>query len=365
MLVRDSPKTKGARLAQKRISSLPFPLRDQMGAIDSTSCESRHSAGASDEVMNEKAVAIPAGEFDLEQTLESGQCFRWRRVGEGEYIGVIGRSAFHVRQVRRRTIAHPLGLPSGARRSSYENVLLVRHIGGVAPREIESTLIRYFDLSRDYPAILRRLRRDEAFARIVPRRAGIHIVQQDPFEVIISFIISANNHIPRIRGILERLCVRYGEEIRTPFGSLHAFPRPEALAEARVVELREQCGLGYRDRYVWRTARAIAARSDFASWSEWPTAVLREQLLGLEGVGEKVADCILLFGFHRLEVFPVDTWIARAMRALYFPGRTPRLREIQACAAERFGAYAGVAQQYLYAAFRQMRCAARVTCGGE
>lgn len=303
-------------------------------------------------------VLIPGGEFDLEATFESGQCFRWRRVRAGQYIGVIGRSAIHVQQILPRALTDPLAPPpSGARRG---NALLVRVVGGMIPPEAEQAFIRYFDLSRDYPAILRRLRRDAAFARVAPRRAGIHILRQDPFEAIISFIISANNHIPRIRGILERLCARYGEEIRTPFGPVYTFPRPEVLAEARLADLREGCGLGYRDRYVWRTARTIAECSDFASWSEWPTPVLRERLLALEGVGEKVADCILLFGFHRLEVFPVDTWIARAMRELYFPDRMPRLREIHACAVERFGVYAGVAQQYLYAAFRARGRAARL-----
>lgn len=296
-------------------------------------------------------VVIPVGDFDLEQTVESGQCFRWRRVGEGEYVGVVGRSAFHVRQTTLGALADSRAPSAGGKGKA----LRVRCIGGRGPHAPESVLVRYFDLSRDYAAILSRLRRDEAFARVVPQRAGIHIVRQDPFEAIISFIISANNHIPRIRMILERLCARYGEEIRTPFGPLHAFPRPEVLAEARVADLRRQCGLGYRDRYVWRTARAIAECADFATWSALPTPVLRERLLALEGVGEKVAECILLFGFHRLEAFPVDTWIARAMRELYFPHRVPRLREIRACAAERFGAYAGVAQQYLYAAFRSAR----------
>ncbi len=301
------------------------------------------------EARNRVEVLIPVGEFDVEATFESGQCFRWRRVRAGEYIGVIGRSAVHVQQVLQRALTDPLAPLSKARSGK---ALLVRLMGEMDPQEAEHAVIRYFDLSRDYPAILRRLRRDAAFARVAPRRAGIHILRQDPFEVVISFIISANNHIPRIRRILERLCARYGEAIRTPFGLVYTFPRPEVLAEARLADLRERCGLGYRDRYVWRTARAIAECSDFASWSEWPTPILRRRLLELDGVGEKVADCILLFGFHRLDAFPVDTWIARAMRELYFSDRMPRVREIRACAVERFGAYAGVAQQYLYAAFR-------------
>ncbi|MCS6816893.1 MAG: 8-oxoguanine DNA glycosylase [Blastocatellia bacterium] len=302
-------------------------------------------------------IVIPVGEFDLEQTLESGQCFRWKRVRAGEYIGVIGRSALHIQQVPRRLLSDPLA--SAARGDARSNVLLVRFIGGRVPQEAERAIVQYFDLSRDYPAILRQLRHDAALASVVPRRAGIHILRQEPFETIISFIISANNHIPRIRLILERLCARYGEEIRTPWGPMYSFPRPDVLAEARLADLREHCGLGYRDRYVLATARAIAECADFASWSTWPTLVLRRRLLALEGVGEKVADCILLFGFHRLEAFPVDTWIARAMQALYFPDRIPRLREIRACAVERFGSYAGVAQQYLYAAFRAGKKVAR------
>jgi N-glycosylase/DNA lyase len=283
-------------------------------------------------------VVLPIGEFDLEMTLESGQCFRWRRVGEREYVGIIGRSVVHARHV-----------PRGHGRAG---ALAVRAVGGSIPDRLEALIVHYFDLARDYPAILRTLRRDQAFARVAPRRAGIHILRQDPFEVIISFIVSANNHIPRIRRILDRLCARYGEKIWTPFGPMYSFPRPEVLAEARLGELRYECGLGYRDHYVRATARAVAEDADFARWATWPTSVLRRRLLALEGVGEKVAECILLFGFHRLEAFPVDVWIARAMRALYFPDRMPRVREIQACAAERFGAYAGIAQQYLYAAFR-------------
>ncbi len=300
---------------------------------------SRVSLRAGRGSIGAEELLIPVGEFDLQETLQSGQCFRWRRVGEREYVGVLGRCALHVQQVR----------PAGDRAGG---ALAVRVVGGSVPDDLEALVVRYFDLACDYAAIVRELRRDWIFARVVPRRAGIHILQQDPFEVIISFIISANNHIPRIRMILERLCALYGEEIRTPFGPMYSFPRPEVLAAARRDDLRQQCGLGYRDSYVRATARAIAESSDFALWSAWPTPMLRRRLLALEGVGEKVADCILLFGFHRLEAFPVDTWILRAMRELYFPDRIPRVREVQACAAERFGAYAGVAQQYLYAAFR-------------
>jgi N-glycosylase/DNA lyase len=180
------------------------------------------------------------------------------------------------------------------------------------------------------------------------RRAKLHILRQEPFEVLLSFVISANNHIPRIRSIIERLCRLYGSLLETSFAPAYTFPTPEALARARLEDLRLKCGLGYRDVYVQSVARTIAAQPDFAHWAALPTAELRQRLLQLDGVGEKVADCVLLFGFHRLEAFPVDTWVRRAVTELYFPGQRPRPCELQACAAKQFGAYAGIAQQYLF-----------------
>lgn len=280
-------------------------------------------------------LILPVGDFDLEQTLESGQCFRWQRLANGEYWGVVGGCALHVRQA--------------------DDQLRIHHWGGVVPVAFAQFVNRYFDWSTDYSAILRRLRRDQPFAQVAPRRARIHILQQEPFETLISFIISANNHILRIRSVIERLCRLYGTRFTTSSGEAYTFPSPGALAEARLVDLRMKCGLGYRDVYVRSAARTIAEQTDVASWHELPTATLRERLVQLDGVGEKVADCVLLFGFHRLEAFPVDTWIHRAMTELYFPGRRPRLREVRAMAARRFGKYAGVAQQYLFAGFRSKK----------
>ncbi len=274
------------------------------------------------------ALTVPVGEFDLEQTLESGQCFRWRRISDREYWGVVGKDPLHVRQ--------------------ETGELHVSFCGGDRGRDLTVFVSRYFDLACDYRIILRRLRRDNVFARFAPPQAKLHILSQDPFETLISFIISANNHIPRIRSIIERVCRHYGSPLATTFGTAYTFPTPERLASARREDLRLKCGLGYRDAYVQAVARTIVDQSDFARWVDLPTPELRQQLLQLDGVGEKVADCILLFGYHRLEAFPVDTWIRRAMMDLYFPVRTPSLREIRSFAAERFGAYAGVAQQYLF-----------------
>jgi N-glycosylase/DNA lyase len=277
-------------------------------------------------------LMFSVGQFDPEQTLESGQCFRWRPVAPGHYRGIVQGTALSVRQ--------------------QAGQLHVRYEGGLLPLDFAGFVRDYFDLGRDYRAILRRLRRDSRFAQASSRRAGIHILRQEPFETLISFIISANNNIARIRSIIERLCQRYGSPLETSWGRQFCFPTPEALAEARLRDLHDHCGLGYRDVYVRSAARAAATRLDFTTLADVPMPALRKQLQQLDGVGEKVADCILLFGFHRLEAFPVDVWIRRAMAELYFHGRVPRLRETQAVAAKQFGTYAGVAQQYLFASFR-------------
>lgn len=273
--------------------------------------------------------------FDLERTLESGQCFRWRCLGERDYWGIVGGCALRVRQ--------------GPERIQAEI------IGGTPPSDPRRFVSHYFDLESDYTTMLEQLRRDPVLASLLPSRPTIRLLRQDPFEVIISFIISANNHIPRIRTIIERLCRHYGSALETPFGRAYTFPSPSALARARVNDLRQVCGLGYRDVYVRSVAQTLAATPDFASWEELPSDVLRARLRRLAGVGEKVAECILLFGYHRLDAFPIDTWIARAMREMYFGGERPGLSEIRTLARQRFGDIAGVAQQYLYALFRECR----------
>lgn len=273
-------------------------------------------------------LTISVGEFNLTDTLRSGQSFRWQQLSDHEWWGVVNGSALYIRQ--------------------DTDQLTVRHVGGRTPPHLLQEVVDYFDLSLDYPAILQRLRGDRVFARTVPGPATLHILRQQPFETIISFIISANNHIPRIRSIIERICERYGEPLDTAFGRAYDFPTAAALARASTADLHKHCGLGYRDQYIAATARQLAHQHDFATWHELPSAELRQRLLRLQGVGEKVADCILLFGYHRLDVFPVDTWVRRAMIELYFPNDAPTRQAIQACAAQRFGAYAGIAQQYLF-----------------
>lgn len=204
----------------------------------------------------------------------------------------------------------------------------------------------YFDLDTDYNSIKTRLTGihpvlDEA----IRFGHGIRILNQDPAEMIISFIISANNNIPRIKGIIERLCERLGENKNGFF----AFPTTEALASADE-SFYKSIGAGYRAAYIVKTAKVLADGLIFER--DTPTDRLRAQLMKLDGVGPKVADCILLFGLHRTDVFPVDIWTSRVYRSLGLGEESCRKRMAQKL-VEKFGSLSGYAQQYLYYYYRE------------
>lgn len=249
------------------------------------------------------------GSFNLERTLLCGQAFRWTPAGEG-FCGIAGGRRLWVRQ-------------QGATltlRCAGADVAFWRH---------------YLALDEDYDAIWRDLAlRDRDLAGL--GALGIRILRQEPFEALISFIISANNHIPRIRGIVERICALAGRAL--PEGGF-AFPEPDALAAVGEERLRE-LGAGYRARYIAQTAARVA-EGVLAGLRQAPLGLARERLMELPGVGGKVADCVLLYGLHRLEAFPVDTWMRRALG-----GGAPE--RLTAQARERLGPYAGVAQQALF-----------------
>jgi N-glycosylase/DNA lyase len=278
-------------------------------------------------------VLVPE-RFNLDVTLFGGQAFRWRRDEQGRISGWIGD-----RPVRVATT--PEGLEVSALDGREEG--------------LEEAVRRYFDLSRDYAAIERRLFRDAALRRAASRVAGFRILRQPPFETLVGFITSANNNIVRLSRSMDAISRIAGQAVETEIGTMWAFPEPAALAAVAVDRLREEAGLGYRDRYVADAARLVASGEvDLDALDRLSTPALREALRAIPGVGPKVADCIALYGFGRVEVFPVDTWVRKAFTALYLSGgeRVPD-REIARLAAERFGPYAGVAQQHMFEAFRR------------
>ncbi len=209
-------------------------------------------------------------------------------------------------------------------------------------------VLRYFGLGRESHAIRlieAALETDPVLARVLPSTRGIAILTQDPWEVLVSFIISANNNIPKICQSVERLARSLGQ----PLGNgAYAFPSPERLAGAHPRTLA-MCLLGYRAPHVRAAARLVAdGRLQLDALSRAPLAGARERLLGVPGVGEKVSDCVLLFGLQHTAAFPVDVWVHRAVERLYFRGRIRRPSQIRSFAEARFGVLAGFSQQHLF-----------------
>jgi N-glycosylase/DNA lyase len=277
------------------------------------------------------AIHLPEAEgIHLARTLESGQAFRWRwergASGPGAVVGVIGDRVLRILQDERGLWL--ISPPTDAARRRLRTYLgLVTGPGRLG--DVETALAR-----------------DPALSRVLPHTRGIAVLAQDPWEVLISFIISANNNIPKIRQSIERLARSLGE----PLGEgRHAFPTPERLAAAHARTLAA-CLLGYRAPYVRAAARLVAdGRLDLGALRRRPVDEARQALLAVPGVGDKVADCTLLFGLGQTAAFPVDVWVKRAVERLYFRGRARTPGQIRAFAQARFGPISGYAQQHLFA----------------
>jgi len=254
---------------------------------------------------------------------ECGQAFRWNWDGTG-YTGVVQNKVLRIFQRGRHVLLQDASL------EDYH--ILWKH---------------YFDLDKDYGLIKKSLSRDRILAKAMEYGWGIRILNQDPFETLISFIISSNNGIKRIKGIIENLSKRFGEKISWKGREVFRFPKAESLAAASIEDLLS-CGCGYRAPYVKKTASMVAdGKLDLDRLKKCQYEEAFELLLTCSGVGPKVADCVLLFSLEKGEAFPIDVWIKRIMVALYF-GREVSAKELKAFAAERFGPLAGIAQQYLF-----------------
>jgi len=280
---------------------------------------------------------LASGGLHLRRTLDSGQAFRWRWEtspdGSEIAVGILGRHRVRVSQDARGI--HVLPPTSAAGRDALVGYLALgtRHRRGGSDRAA-------------LPAIESALAQDPVLARILPHTRGTGLLVQNPWEVVISFIISQNNNIPKIARSIDHLARALGE----PLGDgVHAFPTPERLAAAHPRTLRA-CHLGYRAPYVREGARRVAdGRLDLDALRVLPEDRARDALREVPGIGDKVADCILLFALGRAATFPVDVWVRRAVERLYFRGQRRSMRELRAFARERFGPLAGYAQQHLFA----------------
>lgn len=265
-------------------------------------------------------LAAPAP-YHLLRTLSCGQAFGWRLEDRRAVGSFAGRSV------------------------TLEQRGLEVHVGGLDDDIAVRRLRHYLQVDAPLGEIEARLRKDRVLRTVVPRTSGIAILRQDPWQCLVSFIVSAFNNIPKIEIALGTLIDRFGE--RGP-GGARPFPTAEALASASPAALR-RCVLGYRAAYVRDVARLVARGGfdlempGFASYDQ-----ARAMLLALPGVGEKVVDCVLLFAYGKGEAFPVDVWVKRAVERRYFGGRARTEQAIRAFARERFGPLAGYAQQHLF-----------------
>lgn len=202
---------------------------------------------------------------------------------------------------------------------------------------------KYFALDENYDEILNQLKSNPKINKLLPSsECRLRILKQNPIEMIFSFIISANNNIPRIKGIIDKLCTALGEKIDS---DKYAFPSVDVLASQQE-EFYKSIGLGYRASYILDTAKRLNTDFDALKLVEMDTEKARQELMTLSGVGPKVADCILLFGYNKYDVFPVDTWIKKVYVDLY--EKENSVEGMRKDFLKDFGKYAGIAQQYLF-----------------
>ena len=265
--------------------------------------------------------------FDLTATLESGQAHRWRKDG-GWYSGVVRGNFIKMRQSK----------------------VGVEFCSQPAPEtSVVSILQRYFRLDDDLKSIYQEITQDQRVASMVEQYPGLRVLRQEPWECMVAFICSANSNIPRIHQVMEKMAEHYGEPISMNGEVRHAFPTPVQLVEAGELELRK-LGLGFRAPYVDKATRRVVEKSlDLEQLIDLPYDEAKAALMECVGIGPKIADCILVFSLDKMEAFPIDVWIRRALGEWYFPGeKTPTNRVLEQWAHGHFGRYGGYSQQYLF-----------------
>ena len=262
-------------------------------------------------------------DFDICQTFECGQCFRWEKADKG-YIGVAFSRVLHIVQDGETVILYNTSM------SDWENIW---H--------------DYFDFGRDYSSIKKELSKDDVMKKAIAFGGGIHILNQEPFECLISFIISASNNIPRIKKIIDTLCRNFGESIEYCGRTYYTFPSSEVIASLTL----EDIGIikaGFRDKYIINAAKCIASGiTDLECLKNASYDYAKTEPLKLSGVGKKVCECVLLFSLGKTSGFPVDVWIKRIMEYCYFSEEQTN-DAIARYASEKFSNLGGFAQQYLF-----------------
>jgi N-glycosylase/DNA lyase len=276
-------------------------------------------------------IEIPASDFDLPMTLESGQVFHWEKVGKG-FMGMIGDRAVYIEW--------------------DQNVLKVRDGGtsaSSAGRPLPEIIARYFALDHPLAEICASFPDDPVMNAARQFCRGLRIIRQPKWECLATFICSSMKQVAHIRQISSALRFRFGDRRKVGDHVVYTFPPAQRIARASENDLRE-CALGYRAKNLLATARLVSSgECGLESWSPLSDPDLREKLCSLPGVGAKIANCVMLFAYERLRAFPIDVWIERVLKQQYFPRKKkvtePRLREFS---KTYFGEHGGYAQQYLF-----------------
>ena len=276
-------------------------------------------------IYEEKGNLILKGvrDFDLLMTFDCGQCFRWEKV-DNAYYGIAYGKPLKISQ-------------TGDTVTLYDTTKDCWN----------KVWNRYFDMERDYGEIKKRLSSDPVMKTASYFGSGIRLLNQEPFECLISFIISASNNIPRIKKIIDSLCTNFGDKVTYLGKDFYTFPTAQRLSRLELSDLAV-IKAGFRDKYILNAAKAVAnGMIDLECLKSAGYEYAKSELLKLSGVGNKVADCVLLFSLEKYGSFPVDVWIKRIMEYCYFDGETNK-ETISAFAGEKFSELGGFAQQYLF-----------------
>ena len=275
--------------------------------------------------------------FVISQTLECGQCFRFEKIKDEDYAVIARGKLLHIFADNGSIV--------------FENT---------TEDDFKGIWLRYFDFERDYKSIKETLSSsDNTLSDAVKYAPGIRILNQDFFECLISFIISQNNRIPMIKKVVSNISQKYGKFIGNLNGvDYYSFPEPEALSTAAEAELME-CKTGFRAKYIIDAVeKVISGDINPEKFSSMSTDEVRSELMKIKGVGPKVADCVMLFSLGRSDAFPTDVWVKRVMSYFYFNGEDTPVKVIHKSAYDKFGIYAGFAQQYLFNYAREFKIGA-------
>jgi len=276
------------------------------------------------ESFNEGIILKGVVNFELDHIFECGQCFRWNKQPDGNYIGVVYGKVIEIEK--------------------KETVVKIYNIN---EEEFNDFWCDYFDLKRNYSLIKEKFQTDPLLEKSVKFGQGIRLLQQEPFELTISFIISSNNRIPMIKRAINNLSQKWGKKIEYKGETYFTFPTIVELEGASLEDI-QSCGLGFRSKYVKNTVHEIYTEEvDLEFIKSQGDDICHEKLQKLNGIGPKVSDCIMLFSMQKYSAFPVDVWVKRAMQFFYLAPDVS-LPKIRIFARDKFGNLAGFAQQYLF-----------------